>query len=158
MTAKYSHRDLILFFRHQLRTKIRCEKNTWTAKYLTEGGCMQQDLSYKRGQYWNHLSLLFLHRGNYRSGSSGPYPSVNKIACLPNSIISSMLWVIIPVIWMLACKLVSYLLGFYGISTFGGYLMPNPFYTNNQFYFKRFSLAWVHSLIIKNFSISSYSV
>ena len=30
---------------------------------------------------------------------------------------------------------------FYGISTFVGYLMPNPFYTNNQFYFKHFSLA-----------------
>ena len=32
------------------------------------------------------------------------------------------------------------------------------FYTNNQFYFKKFSLAWVHSLIVKNISISSYSV
>ena len=27
-----------------------------------------------------------------------------------------------------------------------------------QFYFKQFSLAWVHSLIVKNISISSYSV
>ena len=32
------------------------------------------------------------------------------------------------------------------------------FYTNNQFYFKQSSLAWVHSLIVKNISISSYSV
>ena len=45
----------------------------------------------------------------------------------------------------------------YGILTFVGYLMPHPFYTNNQFYFKQFSLAWVHSLIVKNFSISRYS-
>ena len=37
------------------------------------------------------------------------------------------------------------LFGFYGISTFVGYLMPNPFYTNKS-YFKQFSLAWVHSL------------
>ena len=51
---------------------------------------------------------------------------------------------------------VGWLFGFYGISTFVGYLMS--FYTNNQFYFKQFSLAWVHSLIIKNISISSYSV
>ena len=30
---------------------------------------------------------------------------------------------------------------FYGISTIVGYLMPNLFYTNKQFYFKQFSLA-----------------
>ena len=30
---------------------------------------------------------------------------------------------------------------FYGISTFVGYLTPNPFYVNNQFYLKRFGLA-----------------
>ena len=30
------------------------------------------------------------------------------------------------------------------------------FYTNNQFYFKQFSLAWVHSLIVKSISISNY--
>ena len=34
----------------------------------------------------------------------------------------------------------------------------NHFYANNQFYFKQFSLAPVHSLIVKNISISSYSV
>ena len=28
-----------------------------------------------------------------------------------------------------------------GISIFVGYLMPNPYYTNKQFYFKQFSLA-----------------
>ena len=49
-------------------------------------------------------------------------------------------------------------LGFYGISTFVGYLTPSPFYVNNQFYLKQFSLAWVHSLIVKNSSISNYSV
>ena len=38
--------------------------------------------------------------------------------------------------------------GFYGISTF--------VYAYNQFYFKQFSLA-VHSLIVKNISISNYS-
>ena len=29
--------------------------------------------------------------------------------------------------------------------------MPYPFYTNNQFYFKQFSLAWVHILTVKTF-------
>ena len=32
-----------------------------------------------------------------------------------------------------------------------------PFYANNQFHFKQFSLAWVPSLIVKNISISNYS-
>ena len=36
--------------------------------------------------------------------------------------------------------------GFYGILTFVGYLIPNPFYTNNQLNFKQFSLALVDSL------------
>ena len=39
--------------------------------------------------------------------------------------------------------------GFYGISTFIGYLTPNPFYVNNLFYLKQFTLALVHSLIVK---------
>ena len=41
------------------------------------------------------------------------------------------------------------LVWFYGISTIVGYLMPNPFYTYKQFYFKQFSLAQVHSLKVK---------
>ena len=48
--------------------------------------------------------------------------------------------------------------GFYGIKTFLDYSTLNLFYTNNQFYFKQFSLAWVHGLIVQNISISSYSV
>ena len=36
---------------------------------------------------------------------------------------------------------IGWLVGFYGISTFAGYFMPNHFYTNKQFYFKQFSLA-----------------
>ena len=32
------------------------------------------------------------------------------------------------------------------------------FYINKQFYFKQFSLAEVHNLIVKNISISNYSV
>ena len=47
-------------------------------------------------------------------------------------------------------KLVGWL-GFYGISTFVGYLTPNPFYANNHFCFKQVSLAWVHSVIVKTF-------
>ena len=45
--------------------------------------------------------------------------------------------------------------GFYGISTFVGYLTPNQFYVNNMFYVKQFTLAEVYSLIVKNISIST---
>ena len=45
----------------------------------------------------------------------------------------------------------GWLFGFYDISIFVGYLMPNSFYANSQFYFKQFSLAWVHGLIVKTF-------
>ena len=32
------------------------------------------------------------------------------------------------------------------------------FYTNKQFYLEQFCLSWVDSLIVKNISISIYSV
>ena len=48
-------------------------------------------------------------------------------------------------------RITSWLVGFYGTSTFVGYLMLNLFYTKYQFYFKQFNLAWVHSFIVKKF-------
>ena len=51
-----------------------------------------------------------------------------------------------------------YLFGFYGISTFVGYLMPNLFYTKKQYYFRQFGLAKLQSWIVKEISISSYPV
>ena len=50
-----------------------------------------------------------------------------------------------------------WLVEFFGISTFVDYLTPNQFFVNNQSYFKQFSLTWVHTLIVKNISISIYS-
>ena len=47
--------------------------------------------------------------------------------------------------------------GFYGLSSFVGYFTPNPFLCK-LFNFKQFTLAWVHSLIVKRIPISSYSV
>ena len=44
---------------------------------------------------------------------------------------------------------VDWLVEFYDTSTFVGYLMPNNFSINNQFYFKQLSLVWVHSLIVR---------
>ena len=44
------------------------------------------------------------------------------------------------------------------VPTFVGYLMPNLFYRNYQFYFKQFSLACVYSSIVKNIYIPSNSI
>ena len=52
------------------------------------------------------------------------------------------------------CKFhpVGWLFAFYGISTLVGYSMPNPFYTNNQFYFKQFSSQFNCQKHFKQFS------
>ena len=55
--ANFSHRDLILFFRHQLRVKIRYDRKRLDR---TKGGCMQRAWSHERGQRWSHASLRFL--------------------------------------------------------------------------------------------------
>ena len=38
------------------------------------------------------------------------------------------------------------------------YFKQYSFYTNKQFYLKQFSLAYVHSLMVKNTSISNFSI
>ena len=43
---------------------------------------------------------------------------------------------------------VGWLLRFYGISTFVGYLTPNSFFVNSQFYWKQSGLASVHIFIL----------
>ena len=50
------------------------------------------------------------------------------------------------------------MVGCLGFMAYQRLLVIMLFYENSQFYFKQFSLAWVHSLIVKNISISSYSV
>ena len=56
-------------------------------------------------------------------------------------------------------KKVDWMFGFYGISLFVGYLMPNSFYMNNQFYFKQFRLAYVYILIVrKHFYLELFSL
>ena len=55
-------------------------------------------------------------------------------------------------------KLVGWLVGFMVYQPLKVIFWQTHFYTNNQLYFKQFSLAWVNSLIVKNLSIPSYSV
>ena len=58
------------------------------------------------------------------------------------------------------CQCYIFRVGWLGFMTYQPLLViycQIHFYTNNQFYFKQFRLTWVHSLIVKNISISSYS-
>ena len=68
-------------------------------------------------------------------------------------------WKIISWSWCeetIFCLMVGWVL--WHIHLFRLFNDKSIFYSNDQFYFKQFSLAWVHSLIVKNISISSYSV
>ena len=95
--ANVSHWDLILFFRHQLRVKIRCDR-----KRLN---CITFD------RRWLHAVSMFVQRGNvgvilpssssawrWRTGSFRTPLLVSRIACFPFSLVSSMLKVIVSVI------------------------------------------------------------
>ena len=63
--------------------------------------------------------------------------------------------------WCL-CLFVGWLVGWLGslwhINLCIFFNTKSIFYANIQFYFKQFNSAWVSSLIVKNTSISSYSV
>ena len=62
-------------------------------------------------------------------------------------------------IFLLRCvKQYGWLGWLYAISNIVGYLTPNPIFIHSQFFFKQFSLEWVHSLIVKNIFISSGEV
>ena len=47
------------------------------------------------------------------------------------------------------------LIWFYGISTIVGHIMPNPFYTYKQFYFKQFSLAGVQFFVYTQLKVKT---
>ena len=74
-SAIFCHRDLILFFRYQLRVKIRCDRKRLDHITLKKNGCMQRDWSYKRGQCWSHLSLFFLCMATMVRFLRNPTPS-----------------------------------------------------------------------------------
>ena len=69
--ANFSLRDLILFFRHQLRVKIKSERKRLGCITSTEGGCMQQAWSCESEQRWSHP---FPAHGCSGLGPSGLYP------------------------------------------------------------------------------------
>ena len=72
--ANFSHSDLILFFRHQLRVKIRCNRKyldhiTFNRRWVHAASLVVQ----KRATLKSSFPPLPMH-GSYRPGPSGPHP------------------------------------------------------------------------------------
>ena len=73
-SANFSHCDLILFFRHQLRVKIRCERKcldciTFDKKWVHAASLVV----WKGATLESSFPPLPVH-GNYSLGPLGPYP------------------------------------------------------------------------------------
>ena len=92
--ANFSHRDLVLYFRHQLKVKIRCDRKrldriTFDKRWVNAVGLVVRKAAI--------LELSFpplLTHGVY-----GTPPRVNRERFFPSrSLVSSMLWVIVLVI------------------------------------------------------------
>ena len=56
--AIFSHRDLILYFRHQLRVKIRCDRKCLDRITFNRKWVNAASLVVRKGQCWNHPPLL----------------------------------------------------------------------------------------------------
>ena len=86
--AKFSHRDLGLYFRHQLRVKIRCDRKRLDCSEpgRTKGGNVGVILPSSAGPW------------RLRYVSLGTPPLVSRIVFPPCNLVSSMLCVIVPVI------------------------------------------------------------
>ena len=59
-SANFSHRDLVLLFRRQLRVKIRCYRKRLHHITFDKRWVSAVSLAYERGQRWSHPSFLFL--------------------------------------------------------------------------------------------------
>ena len=74
--ANCSHRHLILFFRHQLRVKIRCDRKRldliiFNRRWVHAASPVVQ----KGGKRWSHPSLLFLRMATTDQVLRDPIPS-----------------------------------------------------------------------------------
>ena len=56
--ANFSHRDLVLYFRHQLRVKIRCDRKRLDCITFSKRWVNATSLVVRKGQCWSHPSLL----------------------------------------------------------------------------------------------------
>ena len=58
--ANFSHRDLVLYFRHQFRVKIRCHRKRLDRITFDKRWVNAARLVVRKGQCWSHPSLLCL--------------------------------------------------------------------------------------------------
>ena len=72
--ANFSHRDLVLYFRHQLRVKIRCDRKRLDRITFSKRWVNAASLVVKKGaKLESSFPPLPVH-DVYRTGPSGPHP------------------------------------------------------------------------------------
>ena len=92
--ANFSHRDLVLYFRHQLRVKIRCDRKRITFDKMRVNAA---SLVVRKGGNVEVILPSSACSWRLRYGSFGTPPWVSRnIYFSPWSLVSSMLWVIVP--------------------------------------------------------------
>ena len=72
--ANFSHRDLVLYFRHQLRVKIRCDRKRLDRITFDKRWVNAASLVVRKGTTLESSFPLLPAHGVYGSGPSGPYP------------------------------------------------------------------------------------
>ena len=72
--ANFSHRDLVLYFRHQLRVKIRCDRKRLDRITFSRRWVNAASLVVKKGATLESSFLPLPAHGVYSTGPSGPHP------------------------------------------------------------------------------------
>ena len=72
--TNFSHCYLILFFRHQLRVKIRCDRKRLDHITCNKRWVNAASLVIQKGAMLESSFPPFLAHGNYSSGPLGPHP------------------------------------------------------------------------------------
>ena len=72
--ANFSHRDLVLYFRHQLRVKIRCDRKRLDRITFSRRWVNAESLVVRKGAMLESSFPTLLAHGVYGTGPSGPHP------------------------------------------------------------------------------------
>ena len=72
--ANFSHRDLILYFRHSLRVKIRCDRKRFDRITFSRRWVNAASLVVRKGEILESSIPPLPARGVYGTGPSGPHP------------------------------------------------------------------------------------
>ena len=80
--ANFSHRDLVLFFRHRLRVKIRCDRKTLGSHNIRQMVVECSELGHTKGGYVGVILPSSSCAWRLRSGSFGTLSRVSRL-CFP---------------------------------------------------------------------------